>query len=68
VEHNHNAQPFMKVVDYKPVPVDVFKGTRQFPVWAVFEVTVEDNNGKIKEGFMQGDTHNWAFETFEEAE
>lgn len=50
----------MKLIDYKPSPIDTYKGN-----WCLYEVTVEMPNGDIKTGSMQGDTHNWAFETFE---
>jgi hypothetical protein len=61
------GQPFedlkiKKVIDYIPSSFeDLGDGNR----WGVYKVTVEMDDGSEKEGFMQGDTHMWAFETFE---
>jgi hypothetical protein len=54
-------QPKLTVVDYKPSPVDCIKAN-----WCVYEVTVRMPDGSEKHGTMQGDTHMWAYETFEE--
>lgn len=50
----------VKVLDYQPVPIDNIKGS-----WCLYDVVVEMSDGTTKEGSMQGDTHMWAFETFE---
>lgn len=51
----------IRVLDYDPSPVQNFGK----PYWNEYSVTVECDDGITREGFMQGDTHMWAFETFE---
>lgn len=51
-----------KVTDYKPQPIEMLKAN-----WGAYDVTVQLTDGTTKTGSMQGDTHNWAFETFEES-
>jgi hypothetical protein len=50
-----------RVIDYQPSPVQTFGKAN----WAEYEVEVEFEDGSTAKGFLQGDTHMWAFETFE---
>ena len=51
----------VKVVDYEPAPVDSLRAN-----WSVYSCVVEFADGSTKAGTIQGDTHIWAMETFEE--
>ena len=53
----------IKVLDYNPRPIDMYKGN-----WGLWDVEVEMEDGSRQSGSMQGDTYNWAFETFERDE
>lgn len=48
------------VTDYDPSPIESLKGA-----WGIYRVEVLFTNGGTAVGSMQGDTHLWAFETFE---
>lgn len=56
----------VKIIDYDPNPIDIYKGNRHSIVWGLFSVTAAMSDGSEQKGSCEGDEYdNWALETFE---
>ena len=53
----------IEVLDYGP---SSFEDLGDGSGWGIYKVDVKMQDNSEKQGYLQGDTHNWVFETFEE--
>jgi hypothetical protein len=52
----------IKILDHRGIVDRLNEGGG---MWNVYEVIAEMDDGSVLPGSCQGDTHNWALETFE---
>jgi len=55
----------IEIIDFFPRMVDDLGDGNG---WGVYDVKAKMSDGTVRAGFCQGDTYNWALETFESEE
>lgn len=56
----------VKIIDFEPEPIDIYKGSRFSVIWGLFHVIAVMPDGIAVKGACEGDEYdNWALETFE---